>query len=184
MRVARVTVENVGWRGLLLAAAALAASCATGERRDLPFGAVNVLRGRLDVFGHRFDLQRDSKVSFTGPVLQPSLDVTAAYKNEMEQVTVYLEVQGQAEKLQLRPTSDPPLPETEIYTLLATGHTTLPHGSGTSSPSGEAASLVGSVAASQLKKTLSSKLPLDVLSIEAGDKGHRRLEAGGGHVRQ
>jgi translocation and assembly module TamB len=143
------------------------------------FGSVSVLRGRLDVFGRRFDLRR-SKISFTGPPMKPDLDVTAAYKNELEQVTVYLEVQGQADKLQLQPTSEPPLSETEIYTLLATGHTSLHHGTGQSSLSGEAASLVGSVAASQLKKTLSSKLPLDVLSIEAGDSGiaGSKLEAG------
>jgi len=143
-------------------------------------GDVNVIRGRLDVFGRRFDFQRDSKVSFSGPPSLPDLDVTAAYKNEIEQVTVYLKVQGQAEKLRLQPTSEPALSETEIYTLLATGHTSLRHGSGTSSPSGQAASLVGSVAASQLKKTLSSKLPLDVLSIQAGDSGLEgsKLEAG------
>ncbi len=144
------------------------------------FGDVNVIRGRLDVFGRRFDLQRDSKVSFAGPAIAPGLNVTAAYKNELEQVTVYLKIQGEAEKLQLQPTSEPPLPETEIYTLLATGHTSLHHGTGKSSPSGEAASLVGSVAASQLKKTLSSKVPLDVLSIQAGDSGiaGTKLEAG------
>jgi translocation and assembly module TamB len=144
------------------------------------FGDVNVLRGRLDVFGRRFDLQRDSKVSFTGPAMAPGLNVTASYKNEIEQVTVHLKVQGEPRKLQLHPTSEPPLPETEIYTLLATGHTSLHQGTGKTSTSGEAASLVGSLAASQLKQTLSSKLPLDVLSIEAGDSGvaGTKLEAG------
>ena len=144
------------------------------------FGDVNFLRGRLDVLGRRFDLERDSKVSFTGPAMRPGLDVTASYKNEIEQVTVNLKVQGEPSKLQLQPTSEPPLSETEIYTLLATGHTSLHHGTGKTSTSGEAASLVGSLAASQLKKTLSSKLPLDVLSIEAGDSGvaGTKLEAG------
>jgi len=144
------------------------------------FGDVNVLRGRLDVFGRRFDLERDSKVSFTGPAMAPGLNVTARYKNEIEQVTVHLKVQGEPTKLQLQPTSEPPLPETEIYTLLATGHTSLHQGTGKTSTSGEAASLVGSLAASQLKKTLSSTLPLDVLSIEAGDSGIEgtKLEAG------
>ena len=52
------------------------------------FGDVNVLRGRLEVFGRRFDLQRDSKVSFTGPAMKPDLNVTAAYKNEIEQRTL------------------------------------------------------------------------------------------------
>jgi translocation and assembly module TamB len=143
-------------------------------------GDVNVIRGRLDVFGRRFDFQRDSKVSFSGPPTLPDLDVTTAYRNEIEGVTVNLKVQGQADRIELKPTSEPPLSETEIYTLLATGHTSLRHGSGASSPSGQAASLVGSLAASQLKKTLSSKLPLDVLSIEAGDNGLEgtKLEAG------
>jgi translocation and assembly module TamB len=146
------------------------------------FGEVKVLRGRLDVFGRRFDLQRDSKVSFTGPAMTPGVNVTASYKNEIEQVTVRLEVRGEPEKLQLHATSNPPLSETEIYTLLATGHTSMHRGTGaTTSTSEEAASLVGSLAASQLKKTLSSKLPLDVLSIEAGDSGGlagTKLEAG------
>jgi translocation and assembly module TamB len=144
------------------------------------FGDVNILRGRLDVFGRRFDLQRDSKVSFTGPAMAPGLNVTASYENEIEQVMVHLKVQGEPRKLQLQPTSEPPLPETEIYTLLATGHTSLHQGTGKTSTSGEAASLVGSLAASQLKETLSSKLPLDVLSIEAGDSGvaGTKLEAG------
>jgi translocation and assembly module TamB len=144
------------------------------------FGDVNVLRGRLDVFGRRFDLQRDSKVSFSGPPMAPGLNATASYKNEIEQVTVHLNVQGEPSKLQLQPTSEPPLSETEIYTLLATGHTSLHRGTGKTSTSGEAASVVGSLAASQLKQTLSSKLPLDVLSIEAGDSGvaGTKLEAG------
>jgi translocation and assembly module TamB len=40
--------------------------------------------------------------------------------------------------------------------------------------------VVGSLAASQLKKTLSTKVPLDVLSIEAGAEGFvgARVEAG------
>jgi translocation and assembly module TamB len=144
------------------------------------FGDVHLLRGRLEVFGRRFDWDKNSKVTFGGPLLEPELDVTAIYKNETEQVTVYLKAQGSGDKVKLSPTSDPPLSDTEIYTLLATGHTSLHHGSGNTSPSGEAASLVGSFAAGQLKKTLSSVLPLDVFSIEAGDQGLEgtKLEAG------
>jgi translocation and assembly module TamB len=51
---------------------------------------------------------------------------------------------------------------------------------GSTSPSGEAASLVGGLVASQLQKTLARKLPLDVLTLQAGDEGltGSRLEAG------
>jgi translocation and assembly module TamB len=71
-----------------------------------------------------------------------------------------------------KPTSDPPLTETEIYTLLATGRRTLRRGSGASSSgTAQAASIVGSLLASEAKKIISDKLPLDVFSIEAGDSG-------------
>jgi translocation and assembly module TamB len=146
----------------------------------LLFGDVYLMRGRLEVFGRRFDWQKGSKVSFGGPMLEPDLQVTAVYKNETEGVVVHLKIEGQGDNIKLTPTSTPPLSETEIYTLLATGHTSLKHGSGNTSPAGQAASLVGSYAAGQLKQTLSSVLPLDVFSIEAGDNGLQgtKVEAG------
>lgn len=51
---------------------------------------------------------------------------------------------------------------------------------GSTSASGQAASLVGGLVAAQLQKTLAHKLPLDVLTLEAGDAGltGSRLEAG------
>jgi translocation and assembly module TamB len=61
--------------------------------------------------------------------------------------------------------------ETEIYTLLATGRRTLERNSGASMTSAQAASVVGSLVASQAKKALAVELPLDVFSIEAGDSG-------------
>ncbi|HLL54743.1 MAG TPA: translocation/assembly module TamB domain-containing protein, partial [Myxococcaceae bacterium] len=73
------------------------------------------------------------------------------------------------------------LSESEIYTLLATGRRNLKRSATATSPSGQAASFLGSMAASQLKKAISSNLPLDVFSIEAGDEGGlqgTRLEAG------
>ena len=145
------------------------------------FGNVKIQRGRVDVFGRRFDVQRNSEIRFGGDALSPSLDVTAVYKNEPEQVTVYMTIQGQGENIVLEPTSEPPMGESEIYTLLATGRRALKHGSGTTtSGSAQAASIVGSLAAAQLKTALASKLPLDVLSIEAGDEGlvGSKLEAG------
>ncbi|MFL5319509.1 MAG: translocation/assembly module TamB domain-containing protein, partial [Myxococcaceae bacterium] len=144
------------------------------------FGDVVVHRGRLDVFGRRFDFQRDSKMTFGGPPEEPNLDVTALHVNEREDVKVNLKVSGPAKKLEIHPTSDPPLSDTEIYTLLATGRRSLRPGSGGASNSNPAASVVGSLAASQLKKTVASALPLDVLSIEAGDNGLEgsKLEAG------
>lgn len=144
------------------------------------FGDVTVQRGRLTVFGKKFDLDRDSKLTFTGPPIEPTLDVTAVHNNEREGVKVFLKVSGPTKKLEVKPTSEPPLSETEIYTLIATGRRNLRPGAGGTTSSTGAASIVGSFAASQLKKTLSNALPLDVLSIEAGDSGIEgtKVEAG------
>ena len=153
-----------------------------GEETDL-FGEVRILRGRLDVLGRRFDFQKNSVVRFTGPPTEPALNVTAVYNNVKAGVKVSMHVQGQAGDVQLVPTSEPPLTESEIYTLLATGRTNLKRGSGGSEiGSAQAVSVLGSLAASQLKSAVSDKVGLDVLSVEAGDEGQllqgATLEAG------
>ncbi|GHG94339.1 translocation/assembly module TamB domain-containing protein [Comamonas sp. JC664] len=145
------------------------------------FGEVRVLRGRVDVLGRRFDIQRDSQVRFTGPPATPYINVTAEHRNDNAQVTVFVTIRGQGREITLKPTSDPPLPESEIYTLLATGRRTLERGSGASmNASAQAASVVGSLVANEARKALAAKLPLDVVSIEAGDSGiaGTKLEVG------
>ncbi|MGQ0503989.1 MAG: translocation/assembly module TamB domain-containing protein [Myxococcaceae bacterium] len=146
------------------------------------FGEIRVgSRARADVLGRRFDIQRDSSVRFAGPPAKPYINATAVHVNDKEGVTVYVTVRGQGKDITLKPTSDPPLPESEIYTLLATGRRTLKRGSGSSmSASAQAASVLTSFAAAQLQKTLAAKLPLDVLTIEAGDEGlvGAKIEAG------
>ncbi len=72
--------------------------------------------------------------------------------------------------------------ETEIYTLLATGRSTLERNSGASMTGSQAASVVGSLVASQARKAMAAELPLDVFSIEAGEGRPGGHEAGGGHV--
>ncbi|WP_338863582.1 translocation/assembly module TamB domain-containing protein [Myxococcus stipitatus] len=145
------------------------------------FGQVRVLRGRVDVLGRRFDVQRDSIVSFTGPPAVPYINITAEHRNETANVTVFVTIRGQGRDFTLKPTSEPPMPESEIYTLLATGRRTLERGSGASmTASAQAASVVGSLVANEARKALAAKLPLDVLSIEAGGSGiaGTKLEVG------
>jgi len=149
------------------------------------YGQVLVRRGRIDVFGRRFDLQAGSMVNFVGPPDQPRLDVTAKYFNETENISVLLTAKGSLDKLAIAVTSPdrPDLTEGQLYTLIVTGKLQFGgsgNSAGSTSASGEAASLVGGVVASQLQKTLSRKLPLDVLTLQAGDEGltGSRLEAG------
>ena len=146
------------------------------------FGEVRVLRGRLDVLGRRFDIQRNSLVRFTGDPAEPVLDVTAVYTNVREQVKVSMNVQGQGKSISLVPSSQPPMSEAEIYTLLATGRRSLKRGAGSSEiGSAAAVSVLGSLAASQLQGAVNTKVGLDVVSVSAGEGGTLEgatLEAG------
>ncbi len=132
-----------------------------GEPTDL-FGEVRVLRGRLDVLGRRFDIQRNSVVRFTGHPTEPALDVTAVYTNVKAGVKVSMHVQGQGKNISLVPTSEPPLSESEIYTLLATGRTSLKRGSGGS----EIGSAAGGVGAG-----LAGRLPAEGRGEQQGGPG-------------
>jgi translocation and assembly module TamB len=144
------------------------------------YGEVRVLRGDVEVLGRRLTIQNSSQVRFTGPAAMPYINATAEYANERAGVTVFITVRGQGKEFTIKPTSEPPLPETEIYTLLATGRRTLRAGSGASMNQGQVASVLGSALASQARKALAAKLPLDVFTIEAGEEGlaGARLEVG------
>ncbi|MBX7100337.1 MAG: translocation/assembly module TamB [Myxococcaceae bacterium] len=143
-------------------------------------GEAFVKKGRIDVIGRRFDVDDSSSVRFQGPPTSPYLNVTAVHVNEREGVTVFVTVVGKGKDFSLKTSSQPPLPDSEIYTLLATGRRTLKRGSGASITPEQAASVVGSLAASQFKKVIAQRLPLDVLSIETGTEGlqRARVEAG------
>jgi len=145
------------------------------------YGEVRVLRGEVEVMGRRLTVQNSSQVRFTGPAAMPYINATAEYANERAGVKVFVTVRGQGKEFTIKPTSEPPLPETEIYTLLATGRRTLKAGGGGSSMNqGQVASVLGSALASQARKALAAKLPLDVFTIEAGEEGlaGARLEVG------
>jgi len=144
------------------------------------FGDVDFKEGRVDALGRKFTVQEGSSVHFSGAAKRPYVYLTALHVNEREQVTVKITLRGEGKDITFKPTSEPPLSESEIYTLLATGRRTLKQGSGAAMSGADAASIVGSLAAAQLKKTLASKVPLDVVRIEAGEEGvsATRLEVG------
>ncbi|HET6146137.1 MAG TPA: translocation/assembly module TamB domain-containing protein [Polyangia bacterium] len=147
------------------------------------FGQVVVHRGRINVFGRRFDLKADSTLQFDGFPDRPELDVSAQYTNQAENVTVLWTAKGPIDHLAVTVSSPnrPDLTESQLYTLVITGHLQLGGGtSGSSTPSAQAASFLGGVLAAKLQKTLAKKLPLDVLTIDAGGEGltGTQLEAG------
>lgn len=160
----------------------------TGETQL--FGEAQVLGGRIDVIGREFKVNRantggersDSTVRFAGPAKQPYVNVTALHTNDREKVKVTVNVVGRGTDVVLKVSSDPSMSESDIYTLLATGRRDLRRSSGAITAE-QAVSVIGSLAANQLKSALLKRLPIDivdVVSIETGAEGleSTRVEVG------
>jgi translocation and assembly module TamB len=140
------------------------------------YGQVVTHRGRINAFGRRFDLKADSTLEFGGPPDHPILDVTAQYQNDTENVTVLLTAKGPLDHLAIGVSSPnrPDLSQSQLYTLIITGHLQFGEGGGGSSGSAaasEASGLIAGAIAGGLQKTLAKRLPLDVLTIDAGSGG-------------
>jgi translocation and assembly module TamB len=137
-------------------------------------GEVIVRRGRIDALGRRFDLKADSTLTFEGPPGHPTLDATAQYQNNDENVTVLITAKGPIDHLSINVSSPnrPELNESQLYALIITGHLATssggPTGSVGTAASNQATSLVAGAIAGQLQKTLARHLPLDVLTIDTG----------------
>jgi translocation and assembly module TamB len=107
----------------------------------------------------------------------------ARHENERSKVAVNVTVRGTPEDLRIDVSSPdrPDLNQTQLYSLIVTGQLDVGERStaGATSLSNEAASLVGGLLASSIQKTLRKRLPLDVLTIQAGTGlTGSRLEAG------
>ncbi|MBL9037281.1 MAG: translocation/assembly module TamB domain-containing protein [Archangium sp.] len=144
------------------------------------FGEASVLRGQLSVIGREFNVQRGSQVRFAGAATQPYINVTALYVNERggEKTKVTVSVTGKGKEISLKVSSEPAMSEAEIYTMLATGRKSLQAGTGSSISPNQAASVLMSAAASQLKTFLAKEVPIDVLNFEITDNQSVRAEAG------
>lgn len=147
------------------------------------FGQVTVSRGRINVLGRRFDVKSESSLQFDGPPDRPDLNVTAQYTDRTDNINVLLTLKGPLDRLNVAVSSPehPELNESQLYTLIITGHQLFAGSTaGSFSPSNEAASLVGGLVASRLQRSLASRLPLDVLTIDTAGAGitGTQLEAG------
>lgn len=84
-------------------------------------GKAETLRGRLFFKNHAFQLD-NGEIEFDSPtVLNPKFDLNA--KAEVKNTRITLAVSGELDKMKIALSSDPPLPENEILSLLAIGLT-------------------------------------------------------------
>ncbi len=137
-------------------------------------GTIDATKGYVVVMSRRFELER-GRVYYLGKeaLADPRLDVVAIHESPHAKVTVT--VGGTAQKFTADLRSTPAMSEAEIATLLATGKPQLKRGAGGVSEVSGAATALGAVVTSQLKRGIAAKLPVDVISFQAGEEG---LDAG------
>ncbi len=84
-------------------------------------GRVSVTEGSAMIAGTRYDVERGD-ITFTNPVrIEPTIDLSATA--HVEDYDISLGLNGSLQKLSVTYRSDPPLPEADIVSLLALGHT-------------------------------------------------------------
>jgi translocation and assembly module TamB len=84
-------------------------------------GRIDITQGSAMIAGTRYDLERGD-ITFTNPLrIEPNIDLSATARVEDYDIT--LNLNGPPQKLAVTYRSDPPLPEADVVSLLALGHT-------------------------------------------------------------
>ena len=131
-------------------------------------GTVSVVRGFYDFQGRRFEVLRDSQIRFQGsrPV-DPALQVDA--QREISGVTAIVNIRGTARQPQLRLSSNPPLDEADVLSLIVFNQPINQLGQGDRMNLAErAGGLAVGYLASPLANSIADALDLDVFEIRTG----------------
>ena len=82
-------------------------------------GDLQVVRGTFSFSGRRLTLEDSSRITFNGPLLNPTLNITA--DTTVQGVTATINIGGTAQKPQITFTSTPTLPQDEVLSRLLFG---------------------------------------------------------------
>jgi autotransporter translocation and assembly factor TamB len=144
-----------------------------GETVDVR-GKIETRRGKIDISGKLFDIERGT-VTFTGEADNPIVNAVARYEAP-DGYTVFAEYTGTAAKGSLRLSSEPPLSQDEILTLLLFGSPDGSFGSSESNGIATAVSVAGGTAAQGLNRAMSDLTNLDVQARVDTSTGSPRPE--------
>ena len=135
------------------------------------FGRANTVRGFYEFQGRRFTIQRDGQLQFDGlPQINPTIDVTAERLIPNSGVTARVHVTGTARAPQITLSSDPPLDEADILSLIVFNRSVNELGSGERATLAETAGGIASgFVASSLGRSIGKALDVDLFEITASD---------------
>ena len=134
-------------------------------------GEVNTIRGNYTFQGRRFEILRDGRIRFAGTdELDPTIDLRA--RRLISGVETFVRVQGTMRQPELSFSSNPPLDQADILSLIVFNQPINELGEGEQVSLAErATALAGGYLASGLAQSIGNALELDEFEIQAGDGG-------------
>jgi translocation and assembly module TamB len=140
-----------------------------GELRLL--GDVDTVRGNYTFQGRRFEILREGHIRFAGTdEINPTLNIRA--RRIISGVETFVRVQGTLKQPELSFSSNPPLDQADILSLIVFNQPINELGEGQQvSLADRAAALAGGYLATGLSRSISNALQLDEFEIQAGEQG-------------
>jgi hypothetical protein len=134
-------------------------------------GDVNTVRGNYTFQGRRFEILRDGRIRFDGSdELNPTLNIRA--RRIISGVETFVQVQGTMKQPELSFSSNPPLDQADILSLIVFNQPINELGEGQQvSLTERATALAGGYLATGLSRSISNALELDEFEIQAGEQG-------------
>lgn len=138
-----------------------------GERQVQLVGEVNTVRGTYQFQGRRFELMRNGRIRFIGgDEIDPIIDLRA--RRIISGVETFVNVRGTMRQPELSFSSNPPLDEADILSLIVFNAPVNELGEGQQvSLTERAAALAGGYLASGLARSIGGALELDEFEIQA-----------------
>lgn len=129
-------------------------------------GDVQTVRGTYEFQGRQFTIERDGRIAFMGtPEINPRLDIRA--QREISGVVARVRIGGVLDAPELELSSQPPMGDAEILSLIVFNQPLSLLGSGEQvSLATRATALASGFVASQLTESVGEALELDILEIE------------------
>ena len=134
-------------------------------------GTASTVRGFYEFQGRRFELVRDGSVRFAGlPEINPILDVSATRLIPNSGVTAKIHITGTMRAPELALSSDPPLDESDILSLIIFNRNVNELGTGERASLAETAgSIASGFIASPLSRSVGRALDVDLFEITTTD---------------
>ncbi len=143
-----------------------------GDRKVRIRGEVNTVRGSYTFQGRRFEIMRDGRIRFTGgDEIDPIVDLRA--RRVISGVEAIIRIQGSMRMPELSFSSNPPLEQADILSLIVFNAPVNELGEGQQvSLTEQAAAYAGSYLTTGLSRSIANALELDEFEIQAqGEQG-------------